>query len=247
MSGTGPNGRIVRVDVERAHQEKDPTRPETLQRNVDDADISGSIARPHEVILNTQMRRTIAKRLVEAKSQIPHFYLNIECQIDRLLELRSRINDEIAGAGQKISINDFIIKAVAAALRRVPDVNSTWTNDAILRYTDVDISVAVSIDGGLITPIVRQADRKGLSAISAEVADLAERARAGSLQPEKYQGGNFTISNLGMYGIPSFSAIINPPQSAILAVGQAQPRIVMENGSVGHNDVMHLVGRPQER
>jgi len=172
------------------------------------------------------MRKVIARRLTEAKRTIPHFYLEVECEIDSLLELRLTLNAQ--GNGQyKLSVNDFVIKAAALALRQVPEANTAWTEDAILQFHDVDVAVAVATDGGLITPIVRQADRLGLSGVSARVKELAARAREGLLQPADYQGGSFTISNLGMFGVRAFSAIINPPQSCILAVGAAERRAIV--------------------
>ncbi|WP_259456255.1 2-oxo acid dehydrogenase subunit E2 [Alicycliphilus denitrificans] len=181
------------------------------------------------------MRRTIARRLAESKSTIPHFYLTVECRMERLLALRAEIN---AAASRKISVNDFIVRAVAVALREVPQANVGWTETAMRQYAQADVAVAVSTDTGLITPIVRAADRKTLSQISAEIADLAARARAGQLRPEEYQGGSFSVSNLGMHGVGAFSAIINPPQAAILAVGASQQKPVVENGELQVGTVM---------
>jgi pyruvate dehydrogenase E2 component (dihydrolipoamide acetyltransferase) len=181
------------------------------------------------------MRRTIARRLAESKSTIPHFYLTVECRMERLLALRTEIN---ASASRKISVNDFIVRAVAVALREVPQANVGWTDTAMRQYAQADVAVAVSTDTGLITPIVRAADRKTLSQISAEIADLAARARAGQLRPEEYQGGSFSVSNLGMHGVGAFSAIINPPQAAILAVGASQQKPVVENGELKVGTVM---------
>jgi pyruvate dehydrogenase E2 component (dihydrolipoamide acetyltransferase) len=181
------------------------------------------------------MRRTIARRLAESKSTIPHFYLTVECRMERLLALRAEIN---AAASRKISVNDFIVRAVAVALREVPQANVGWTDTAMRQYAQADVAVAVSTDTGLITPIVRAADRKTLSQISAEIADLAARARAGQLRPEEYQGGSFSVSNLGMHGVGAFSAIINPPQAAILAVGASQHKPVVENGELQVGTVM---------
>jgi pyruvate dehydrogenase E2 component (dihydrolipoamide acetyltransferase) len=183
------------------------------------------------------MRRTIAQRLVQSKQTIPHFYLTIDCMVDRTLEVRRQMNER-SGAPYKLSLNDFIIKAAAAALSRVPEVNQQWGEDHLHRLRSIDISVAVATDGGLITPIVRDADRKGLAAISDEVRDLAARARAGQLKPAEYRGGGFSISNLGMYGIREFAAIINPPQSAILAVGAAEERPIVADGQIRIATVM---------
>ena len=190
---------------------------------------------PTEIPLNN-MRKTIAKRLVEAKQNIPHIYLTIECELDALLDLRKQVNERRPET--KVSVNDFIVKASALALKQVPAVNASWTDTAILQYNTVDISIAVALDGGLITPIVRNADIKGLAAISSEVKELAGRAREGKLMPEEYQGGGFSISNLGMFGIKEFSAIINPPQSAILAVGAGEQRPVVRDGELTVATVM---------
>ena len=172
----------------------------------------------------------IAKRLSDAKQSIPHYYLTIDCVIDALQKLRQEIKDCPDGA--KLSVNDFVIKAAALALQKLPGVNASWTEAAIRRYSSVDVAVAVATPTGLITPIVRNAERKKLTQISAEVKDLGLRARAGKLAAEEYQGGGFTISNLGMYGIREFAAIINPPQSAILAVGAAEQRAVVKDGAL---------------
>lgn len=220
LKGSGPHGRIVRIDIESATPD--------LPKNLDEAPATrvASLDTPHTVIPLTNVRRVIARRLAEAKATIPHFYLEVDCEIDGLLALRETLNSQSHGQ-YKLSINDFVIKAAALALRRVPAANTAWTDNAILQFHDVDISVAVATDSGLITPIVRQADRKGLISISADVKTLAARAREGRLQPAEYQGGSFTISNLGMFGVRAFSAILNPPQSCILAVGAAERRPVV--------------------
>jgi len=218
IKGSGPNGRIVRLDVDAA---------ETLAPVVASAAASAST---YQDIPNNSMRRMIAKRLVEAKQSIPHFYLSIDCCIDALLELRRDIKDCAEDA--KLSVNDFVIKAAALALKKQPGVNAAWTEAAIRRYLSVDVAVAVSTPSGLITPIIRNADQKGLAQISGEMRDLAERGRLGKLAAEEYQGGGFTISNLGMYGIREFAAIINPPQSAILAIGVGEQRAVVKNGAL---------------
>jgi pyruvate dehydrogenase E2 component (dihydrolipoamide acetyltransferase) len=182
------------------------------------------------------MRRVIARRLSEAKATIPHFYVSIDVELDALIALRAQLNAKSTAEGPgafKISVNDLIIKAAALALRQVPGVNASWTDDGIALYDDVDISVAVSIPDGLITPIVRQADRKGLAAISNEMKDLAQRAKTGKLKPEEFQGGGFSISNMGMYGVTSFSAIINPPQAGILAVSAGEKRAVVRSEKAG--------------
>jgi pyruvate dehydrogenase E2 component (dihydrolipoamide acetyltransferase) len=183
-----------------------------------------------EIPLNN-MRKTIARRLSEAKATIPHFYLTIDVGLDALLDLRAKLNAR-PNVDYKLSVNDFVIKAVALALKKVPDCNASFAGDKILRWRDVDVAVAVAIEGGLVTPVVRKADQKTLSVISAEMKDLAARARAGKLKPEEFQGGGFTISNLGMYGIREFAAIINPPQACILAVGAAEKRPVVEGEAI---------------
>jgi pyruvate dehydrogenase E2 component (dihydrolipoamide acetyltransferase) len=174
----------------------------------------------------------IARRLAEAKATIPHFYVSIDVELDALLKLRSDLNAKSAKDGPgafRLSVNDLLIKAAALTLRRIPKVNASWTDDAIVLYDDVDISVAVSIPDGLITPILRRADQKGLAAISNEMKDLIERARTGKLKLEEFQGGGFSISNMGMYGVSEFAAVINPPQAAILAVAAAQKRPVVKD------------------
>jgi pyruvate dehydrogenase E2 component (dihydrolipoamide acetyltransferase) len=182
------------------------------------------------------MRKTIARRLVEASQTIPHFYLSVDCNLDALLALREQVNasaarDKDGKPAFKISVNDFIIKALALALVRVPDANVTWTEAAMLKHRRADVGVAVSIPGGLITPIVRSADLKSLSVISNEVKDFVGRAKARKLKPEEYQGGSSSVSNLGMMGINNFSAIINPPQASILAVGAGEKRVVVKDGA----------------
>jgi pyruvate dehydrogenase E2 component (dihydrolipoamide acetyltransferase) len=187
------------------------------------------------------MRKVISRRLTEAKSTIPHFYVSMDIEIDALLKLRADLNARSPkdGAGAfKLSVNDLVIKAAAATLRRVPKVNASYTEDATIFYEDVDISVAVSIADGLITPIIRHADVKGLAVISNEMKDLAARAKAGKLKPEEFQGGGFSISNMGMYGVSEFAAIINPPQAAILAVSAGLPRPVVKNGALAIATVM---------
>lgn len=219
LEGSGPNGRIVKRDVEAATVAAAAPTPASTPVSTSDFD----------EIPHSSMRKTIARRLVESKATVPHFYLELECRMESLLALREQINQS---APRKISINDFIVKAVAVALKQVPAMNVTWTDSALRRYHQADVCVAVSTDSGLITPVVRNADSKALSQISADVAQLAGRARDGRLRPEEYQGGSFTISNLGMFGVEQFSAIINPPQAAILAVGATQQKPVVENGEL---------------
>jgi pyruvate dehydrogenase E2 component (dihydrolipoamide acetyltransferase) len=182
------------------------------------------------------MRKTIARRLVEAKQTIPHFYLTVDCELDALMALREQINaaaskDKDGKPAYKVSVNDFVIKALALSLIKVPDANVTWTEAAMLQHTRADIGVAVSIPGGLITPVIRSAETKTLSAISNEMKDYAARAKARKLKPEEYQGGTAAVSNLGMFGIKNFSAVINPPHATILAVGAGEQRVVVKNNA----------------
>lgn len=218
VQGSGPRGRIVKADVLSA--------PKTSGRR----GVSRHPVEWNEVPNNT-MRKVIAKRLLESKQTVPHFYLTIDCVLDNLLSVREQLNNAAEGA-YKLSVNDFMIKASALALAKVPDANASWSDAAILRYNNVDVSVAVAIDGGLITPIIRNADQKGIIEISAEMKDLAARAKANKLMPEEFQGGGFSLSNLGMYGIKQFNAIINPPQSCILAVGAGEERVIVKNGKM---------------
>jgi pyruvate dehydrogenase E2 component (dihydrolipoamide acetyltransferase) len=227
LSGSGPHGRIVRSDVESAIKGGVKRKP---------AAAAGSGARDifgqaYTAQPNTGVRKTIAKRLTESKTTIPHFYMSLDCQIDELLSLRKKLNERAEGE-LKISVNDFVIKAVALALRKVPQVNSSWTEEAVLLYENVDISVAVATPDGLITPIIRRADEKTVAQISTEMRDLAARAKAKKLKLEEFQGGGFSISNLGMFGIREFQAIINPPQSGILAVGKGEERAVVRGGQM---------------
>ena len=230
LIGTGPNGRIVKRDIE-AVSAVVVSSPVMAQPST----VSPSTLGDYTEVPHSGMRRTIARRLTESKSTIPHFYLSVDCRMDRLMSLRSEINTAMP---RKISVNDFIVRAVAVALREVPQANVGWTENAMRQYTQADIAIAVSTDFGLITPIVRAADRKSLSMISQEIADLAERARASQLRPDEYQGGSFSVSNLGMFGVSEFSAIINPPQAAILAVGMTQQVPVVEDGAVKIASVM---------
>jgi pyruvate dehydrogenase E2 component (dihydrolipoamide acetyltransferase) len=199
--------------------------------------VSTEVAGPvYEANLNTPMRKVIARRLTESKQTAPHFYMVADCEIDTLLETRSQLNEKIENG--KISVNDLIIRASALALKLVPMANASWTEEETRVYKNVDISVAVAIDGGLITPIVKDAGNKGLKAISEEMKDLAERAKSGKLMPEEYQGGTFSISNLGMYGVKEFSAVINPPQGAILAVGMGEKRPVVKDNALSIATIM---------
>lgn len=196
----------------------------------------------YELVKHTNIRKTIAKRLVEAKRTTPHFYISLDCELDALLALRSQLNAaapvEDDRPAYKVSVNDMIIKALAMALRDVPDANVSWTEEAMIRHRHADVGVAVSIPGGLITPIVRRADLKSLSSISEEMKDFAKRAKERKLKPEEYQGGTTAVSNLGMMGVCSFSAIINPPHATILAVGAGEQRAIVKNGTVAIATVM---------
>ena len=206
IEGTGPNGRIIKADLEGSFSKVVVAS-------------TGRASPEYEIKPIASVRKVIAKRLLESKQTVPHFYLSLDVCMDEILNAREKVNKALEKTGVKISVNDFIIKASALAMRDFPAVNSSWSDSGIISYTNVDISIAVSTDGGLITPIVKNADTKSLSVISTEMKSLAKKAREGKLKPEEFQGGGFSISNLGMYGITSFSAIINPPQSAILAVG----------------------------
>jgi pyruvate dehydrogenase E2 component (dihydrolipoamide acetyltransferase) len=202
-----------------------------------------AITAPHTAVPNSSMRKVIARRLAESKATIPHFYVSTDVEIDALLKIRADLNARSPKDGPgayKLSVNDLVIKATAVTLRRFPNVNAMWTEDAILQLHDVDISVAVSITDGLITPIVKNADIKGLAAISNEMKDLAARAKSGKLKPEEFQGGGFSISNMGMYGVRDFAAIINPPQAGILAVSAGEQRPVVKNGALAIATVMTL-------
>jgi pyruvate dehydrogenase E2 component (dihydrolipoamide acetyltransferase) len=246
VQGSGPHGRVVKADVEAAAKSgvaKTPAaKPAAPQAAA--AGIAGITPLPdarlfykpddYEEIPHDSMRKTIAKRLTSAKTLVPHFYLTIDCRIDGLMETRARLNERAPkGEGAyKLSVNDFVVKACALALLRVPEVNASWTETAMLRHKHADIGVAVALDFGLITPIVFRAEEKGLAVISNEVKSLAERARAKKLKPQEFEGGSFSISNLGMYGIKEFTGVINPPHAAILAVGMGEARPVVVNGRI---------------
>jgi pyruvate dehydrogenase E2 component (dihydrolipoamide acetyltransferase) len=250
VKGSGPNGRIVKADLDKAPASAAPApaapapvpaaapAPAPVAKQAAAAPV---ITAPHKKISNSSMRKVIAKRLLESKQTVPHFYLTTNIEIDALLKLRAELNAKSpkdGAAAFKLSVNDLVIKASALALRRHPMVNSSYTEEAIIQYDDVDISIAVAIPDGLITPIIRKADQQGLAAISNAMKDLGARAKAGKLKPEEFQGGGFSISNLGMFGIAEFSAIINPPQSAILAVGAGEQRAVVKNGALAVATVM---------
>jgi len=246
LRGSGPNGRIVRADVEAAMSGAPgamapaiapaaarPTLPPPAGPGA--RQMAEALGMSYRLEPHSNMRKTIARRLSESKQTVPHFYLTVDCVIDDLLAARKRMN---ADNDLKLSVNDFIIKAAAAALMRVPAANASWDDEGVLLYDHADISVAVATPSGLITPIVKAAESKGLEAISAEMKDLAARAREGQLKPEEYQGGTFSISNLGMYGVKEFSAIINPPQGCILAVGAGVQKPVVKDGALAVASVM---------
>ena len=245
MKGSGPNGRIVKADIEAALQKGGVAAPAPTTAPTPTAARAPTpppvITAPHKLVPHSSIRKVIARRLTEAKSTIPHFYVSMDVEIDALIRLMNELNAKAPKEGPGaylITINDLVIKASAATLRRVPTVNAAWTDDAMVLFDDVDISVAVAIPDGLITPIVRKADQKGLATISREMKDLAGRARVGKLKPEEFQGGGFSISNMGMFGVTEFAAIINPPQSAILAVAAGQKRPVVKNNSLAIATVM---------
>jgi pyruvate dehydrogenase E2 component (dihydrolipoamide acetyltransferase) len=230
--GSGPGGRIVRRDIEglAAAPAAAPTPAATAAPAPAALTDDGGVDIPH-----TAMRRAIARRLTESKSTVPHFYVVADCRVDKLIALRASVNE---GAAVKVSLNDFVLKAAAAAFLDVPEANATWGESAIRRHGTVDMSVAVAIEGGLVTPVLRSVEKLTLTEVTRSVADLAERARAGKLRQHELEGGSFAVSNLGMYGVTEFSAIINPPQSAILAVGLARPQAVVDNGELAVGTVM---------
>jgi pyruvate dehydrogenase E2 component (dihydrolipoamide acetyltransferase) len=260
LAGTGPRGRVVKADVEAAiagggakvvSAEAPAATPAaaTTPKTMSDEQVlklfeEGS----YELVPHDNMRKTIARRLVEAKSTIPHFYLTLDCELDALLSLRAQLNaaapmkktDKGEVPSYKLSVNDMIIKAMAMALKAVPDANASWTDTAMVKHKHADVGVAVSIPGGLITPIVRKAEEKTLSVISNEMKDLASRARSRKLKPEEYQGGTTAVSNLGMFGIKDFSAVINPPHATILAVGAGEQRAVVKDGEIKIATVMSV-------
>jgi len=255
LNGSGPRGRIVKADVEAAkpQQAKAPAKAEAKQpaaaQPAGTAGLPGVAPLPearaffkpedYDEIPHDGMRKAIAKRLTSSKTLIPHFYLTVDCRIDNLMETRARLNATAPKEnGFKLSVNDFVVKACALALIRVPEVNASWTDTAILRHKHADVGVAVALDFGLITPIVFRAEEKGLAAISNEVKSLAERARTKKLKPSEFEGGSFAVSNLGMFGIRDFTAVINPPHAAILAVGAGEQRAVVKDGKVEAATIM---------
>ncbi|MBO1901503.1 2-oxo acid dehydrogenase subunit E2 [Leucobacter weissii] len=234
VTGTGPGGRIVRRDLDAF-----VPAPARAAAPAAEPAPSGSAPptgdQPGEAVPLTGMRKAIARRLTESKSTVPHFYLTADCRVDELFALRKTVNES---ASRKISVNDFVVKAAAQALADVPEANAIWGGDHIRRFETVDIAVAVSTEGGLLTPVVRDINALSLTAVSATIADLAERARAGRLTQSELEGGSFSISNLGMYGVDEFSAILNPPQSGILAVGAASQRPIVTDGELAVGTVM---------
>ncbi|QZZ36892.1 pyruvate dehydrogenase complex dihydrolipoamide acetyltransferase [Nitratireductor kimnyeongensis] len=255
ISGSGPKGRIVKADVEAAGQDGGakaadaaPAAAPAAPAMSDDQVMKLFEEGSYELIPHDSMRKTIARRLVEAKSTVPHFYLTLDCEIDALLALRKQLNEAapmVKGEdgekpAYKLSVNDMVIKAHAKALAMVPEANVSWTESAMVKHKNADVGVAVSIPGGLITPIIRRADEKTLSAISNEMKDLAARARSRKLKAEEYQGGNTAVSNLGMFGIKDFAAVINPPHATILAVGAGEQRAVVKDGEVKVATVMSV-------
>jgi pyruvate dehydrogenase E2 component (dihydrolipoamide acetyltransferase) len=258
VKGSGPHGRIVRADVEGAQPgAAKPTAAPLAEAPKAAAPAPAAAAMPtgpatetvlkmytdraYEEVPLDGMRRTIAARLTEAKQTIPHFYLRREVRLDALMAFREQLNKQLEGRGVKLSVNDFIIKACAMALQAVPNANAVWAGDRMLRLKPSDVAVAVAVEGGLFTPVLRDADKKSLSALSAEMKDLATRAKTKKLAPHEYQGGSFAISNLGMMGIENFDAVINPPHGSILAVGAGVKKpVVMADGTIGVATVMSM-------
>lgn len=257
VKGTGPHGRVVQRDVEAAlasggvkaaapkAEAVSATAPKAMS---DDAVLKLFEEGTYEIVPHDGMRKTIARRLMESKQTVPHFYLTIDCELDALLALRSQINaaapmiktEKGEVPAYKLSVNDLVIKAVALALRDIPEANVSWTEGGMVKHKRADVGVAVSIPGGLITPIVRQSESKTLSAISNEMKDLAKRARDRKLKPEEYQGGSTSVSNLGMFGVKDFAAIINPPHATIFAIGAGEQRAVVKNGEIKVATVMSV-------
>ena len=238
LKGSGPNGRIVKADVENAK----PAGAPVAARKAAPAPAAGGqpvfVAPGDSRVPHTSIRKVIARRMLESKQTVPHFYLTVDFEIDALLTARTAINAVVEKKGTKVSVNDMVIKACAKALRDHPECNASWTEEEMIQYGAVDISVAVATDRGLITPIVRNADMKGLAQISIEMKDLASRAKSGKLKLEEFQGGGFTISNLGMFGVRDFGAIINTPQAMILAVGAGEERVVVRKGEMVVRNIM---------
>lgn len=252
VTGTGPRGRVVKRDIQAAlaagtgkavaPAADKPAAPTAAAASSNTLSIDDPIFKllpEYEAVPNSSMRKIIAKRLTESARDIPHFNLQVDVEIDKLMALRKELNTR-DGADYKISVNDFLVKATSLALTRVPDCNVAYTDGAILKFKQVDMAIAVSIEGGLITPIIKNAAAKGLATLANEAKDLAGRAREGKLMPEEFQGGTFTISNLGMFGIKSFNSIINPPQGGILSVGAGEQRAVVKDGALAIATVVTL-------
>jgi pyruvate dehydrogenase E2 component (dihydrolipoamide acetyltransferase) len=254
VKGTGPHGRVVQRDVESAIQSGGAkataaaASAPAAKPMSDDAVLKLFEEGSYEIVPHDGMRKTIARRLVESKQTVPHFYLTIDCELDALLALRAQINaaspmiktEKGEVPAYKLSVNDMIIKATALALRDLPEANVSWTEGGMIKHKRSDVGVAVSIPGGLITPIVRHAENKTLSAISNEMKDLAKRARDRKLKPEEYQGGSTSVSNLGMFGVKDFAAIINPPHATIFAIGAGEERVVVKKGEMKVATVMSV-------
>ncbi|WP_434405144.1 pyruvate dehydrogenase complex dihydrolipoamide acetyltransferase [Sphingobium sp. DN12] len=250
VAGSGPNGRIVKADLDGAaaapaKAAAPVAAPAAAAAAATPAPVAAAaqdFGIPHEVIKLNGMRKTIARRLTESKQQVPHIYLTVDIQLDKLLKLRGELNAGLSGRGVKLSVNDLLIKALGVALMQVPECNVQFAGDQMLQFKRADISVAVSIPGGLITPIVTGADIKGVAAISNEMKDLADRAKAGKLQPSEYQGGTASLSNMGMFGIKQFEAVINPPQGMIMAIGAGEKRPFVVDDSLQIATVMSATG-----
>ncbi|MEM6682969.1 MAG: pyruvate dehydrogenase complex dihydrolipoamide acetyltransferase [Pseudomonadota bacterium] len=239
--GTGPKGRIVKADVIDAQPIAAPApQAATPAPSIAPSDYAPPADVPYEEVKLPGMRKVIAKRMTESKSTVPHFYLTVDCELDALMALRKDLNNRLADEGVKLSVNDFVIRACGLALKKVPAANAQFAGDKMYRFSRADISVAVAIEGGLITPVIKGACSKGLREISTEMKDLAAKARDGKLMPEDYQGGTFSISNLGMYGIKEFDAVINPPQGAILAVAAGEKRAVVKDDALAIATVMSV-------
>jgi len=228
INGSGPNGRVVKLDVEHA---KPAGAIKTQSTGPNAKALADMLGMAYTTTPVTKMREVIASRLLESKQTVPHFYLTVECRIDALNEARVNVNEQADGK-YKLSVNDFVIKATAMALQDVPGANASWSDDVIINYENSDVSVAVATPNGLITPIIKEAEHKGLPAISVEMKELAKKARDGKLAPHEFQGGTCSVSNLGMFGITEFSAIINPPQACIIAVGAGVEKPIVNNGRV---------------
>ena len=246
LAGSGPGGRIVKADIEAAAGKAPTARPAPAAAPAVAPAVSAPAAVeteiPHEAVKLSNMRKTIARRLTEAKQTIPHIYLTVDIQLDALLKLRTELNKGLESRGVKLSVNDMLIKALAVALVEVPECNVSFAGDHLLKYQRADVSVAVSIPGGLITPIIAGAETKSLSSISKEISELAGRAKEGKLQPHEFQGGTASLSNMGMYGIKQFEAVINPPQGMIMAIGAGEKRPYVINDSLQIATVMSATG-----